>query len=311
VRELNSQLHVVDEDVYDRTSFILTGQFDFMEYLKAVPQFKYNGVFDDVIITMDGKTEYLIKDDEAISHNERFLYLRLKEALNFQVSDGTFFVISNSNYINAPGYLGDIISDSAGRPSYAFHTGTVAPGLRLSFGEDFYRITMRGGFPLVYDSSIDRVGFALSAAVSMYPFSGLSLTGGMGWNSLDYSLSSGNITDVDKFSFSLAAQYRLDSFVVGADWAGKLSQGSRETDKRGIKLGLTGLGRWSVFVDLTYEYDVVREDAITEYGMTLDYSSEAWGFWIRGMHYAFERVQYDDDPGVKGWGARCALVLKF
>ena len=312
VEALNRRLHAVDEGAYDEVNLVVTSQFDFTEYLKALPQFKYRGLFDapriaeglfeDISITMEGKAEYLIYNErETVPENEKFLYLRLKEAINFQVNEKLFFEAGNYNYINAPGYLEEIISDSAGRPSYAFNTGAAALGIGFSHYADWYRIAGRGSLPAVYDSSIERIGFGASGTVSLYPVSSVSLTGTMSWNSLDYSRSSGDLMNADGLNFSADIQYRSDLFVIGADWL----RNSKQADKYGIKLGIVNLDiidldQWSVFVDLLKdEYDV------SEFGINLNYSSDTWGFWIRGMHYESDAVS------AEGWGVRCALELKF
>jgi hypothetical protein len=297
VEELNRKVHTVDEGVYDETDFAITGQFDFTEDLKAIPQFKYKGLFDNVNITMAGKAEYLIYNKEAtVPEDEKFLYLRLKEDISLRISEGLFFEAGNYNYINAPGYLDDIISDSEGRPSHAFHTGAVVPGLGGFLYEGLYRLAVHCNLPVIYDSSIERIGVGASGTLSLYPVPPISLTGTISWNSLDYSQSSGALMNTEGANFSAVIQYRSDFFVISADWM----RNSKETDKYGIKLGITNLGQWSVFIDLLKdEYDV------SEYGMNLHYSSNTWGFWIRGMHYE------SDATGVEGWGARCALELKF
>jgi hypothetical protein len=303
VNELDGQLHTVDEDIYDHASLSITGQSEFLEDARSILLFKYRGVFDNLSIAMQGKTEYLTySEKEELPENERLLYMRLKETLSFGVKDYLFVDINNYNHINTPAYLEEIISGSAVNPSTAFHSGTVSPGLRMVYANNsIYRITVQGEIPFQYDSSMGNAGLGLSALTTLY-LSALSLTGGINWNTLDYSLSSGDIMDADGFNFSASLQYEGEHLIIGADW----SQNSKKVDKYGMKLGFRfndvweDRNGWYIIADLLKdEYD------ISEYGVTWGYSLDKWGCFIRLMHYE------SGVTGSSGPGVRCALELKF
>jgi hypothetical protein len=314
VNVLDSRLHTVDEDIYDDSSLSVTSRLDLIGDMKFIPQFEYKGVFDGFNIDMEGKTEYLAyRNMGEIPENEKFLYLRLTETLSRRLSEIFSVDIHNYNYINYPGYLGEIIFDSATRPPQAFHSGMVAPGLRVVYKGDLFDVTARSQIPIQYDSSISGTGFGLSTAATLhigsvieelswrYSDLPLSLTASISWNTVNYSLNSGNIMDADGFNISMDLQYRGDFFIFGADW----TRNGKGIDKYGVKFGFNWDWNWNenktyIIVDLLKdEYD------ISEYAVTWGYSFEKWGFWVQPMYY---KSGVTDSSGL---GLRCALELKF